>query len=461
MRRLLALAVTVSIGAGIGAELAFGQTAVARKVQDGIAAELTVTPDRASIRWKFLEGLPTPLEEVTASLNGRNVGVPVIQPYPADGQLTNVLALLDISGLQRQEQIDWFKTAMLTLVARKGARDQIGFAVYALEGGLLTSASNDPIDVVNMLRVMPAVDQKGNLSGALISSIRTLEMVDGDRRAIYCFTDGHDDGSVSLDQVAELALSTGVALNFVVLQSDRPADLPALARAAARTGGQLVATEAFEVFFTQPFALLDSGAEVTFPLDGARHYFWEGGAQLEVRFRYGDRKLEISAPAPVPAATAGETASFVVNEHPVGTASAAAVLLAGLAGGVLVRRRRPVRAAQPETIDEQAPAEAGSGPLPALATLEDTETGEVFSIVTPLTRIGRSPDNDIVLDEATVGRFHAVLQQIGDHAFSVQDQSSANGTLVNERRIDTATLADGDLIEFGRRSLRFREGGQT
>src|SRR5436305_10035123 len=68
--------------------------------------------------------------------------------------------------------------------------------------------------------------------------------------------------------------------------------------------------------------------------------------------------------------------------------------------------------------------------------------GESFKPAGERTRIGRSPDCDIFLDDVTVSRNHAVLvQQNGK--FHVEDQGSLNGTSVNRKRIANASLSEG------------------
>jgi DNA-binding SARP family transcriptional activator len=65
------------------------------------------------------------------------------------------------------------------------------------------------------------------------------------------------------------------------------------------------------------------------------------------------------------------------------------------------------------------------------------------------TRIGRRPDNDIVLDDDDVSRYHAVIIDTGS-SFVISDLRSTNGVLVRGRRIrPSATLADGDQIRIG------------
>ncbi len=62
------------------------------------------------------------------------------------------------------------------------------------------------------------------------------------------------------------------------------------------------------------------------------------------------------------------------------------------------------------------------------------------------TRIGRLSDNDIVIDDDTVSRYHAVIVDTGN-SFVITDLRSANGVDVAGQRIRiSATLADGDRI---------------
>jgi DNA-binding SARP family transcriptional activator len=75
--------------------------------------------------------------------------------------------------------------------------------------------------------------------------------------------------------------------------------------------------------------------------------------------------------------------------------------------------------------------------------------GQRHSLVGTATRIGRNPDNDIVLSDAKVSRHHAVITDDGT-TFLITDLGSANGVRVFGRRIDpSAELHDGDRIRIG------------
>jgi hypothetical protein len=80
--------------------------------------------------------------------------------------------------------------------------------------------------------------------------------------------------------------------------------------------------------------------------------------------------------------------------------------------------------------------------------------GESFRPAGERTRIGRSPDNDIFLDDVTVSRNHAVLVA-RDGKYVVEDQGSLNGTFVNRRRIESAPLEEGDELQIGKYRMTF------
>ena len=80
--------------------------------------------------------------------------------------------------------------------------------------------------------------------------------------------------------------------------------------------------------------------------------------------------------------------------------------------------------------------------------------GERFLINSPETTIGRSSDNDVVLDDVTVSRKHANIRRAGER-FELIDLGSLNGTYVKNNSIARATLSSGDEIQFGKFHMLF------
>jgi Zn-dependent protease with chaperone function len=78
-----------------------------------------------------------------------------------------------------------------------------------------------------------------------------------------------------------------------------------------------------------------------------------------------------------------------------------------------------------------------------------------------LTRIGRNLDNDIVVANDRVSRYHAEIVRRGEELMIV-DKGSRNGVWVNGWRITgPARLGPGDEIRIGRQEFRFTEKGAS
>lgn len=73
--------------------------------------------------------------------------------------------------------------------------------------------------------------------------------------------------------------------------------------------------------------------------------------------------------------------------------------------------------------------------------------------------IGRAKGADLIIDAALVSRVHCRLEA-GNEGVDVTDLSSTNGTFVNGKRVDRATLAKGDKLRVGRVELTLERSGR-
>ena len=64
-------------------------------------------------------------------------------------------------------------------------------------------------------------------------------------------------------------------------------------------------------------------------------------------------------------------------------------------------------------------------------------------------RIGRSTDNDLVVDDLAVSRHHAELRTGGDGRYEIADLSSHNGTYLNGQPVLRAPVGPRDLVGIG------------
>ncbi|NJM33692.1 MAG: FHA domain-containing protein [Rhodomicrobium sp.] len=102
---------------------------------------------------------------------------------------------------------------------------------------------------------------------------------------------------------------------------------------------------------------------------------------------------------------------------------------------------------------------ASHAPIPK-GWMEMIGEGRKIVVDKDIMQIGRHEHSDIRLDHKTVHRRHAALQRSPQHDFIITDLSGAggNGVLVNSKRVHTAALKDGDIIQLGEVRLKFQCG---
>ncbi len=86
--------------------------------------------------------------------------------------------------------------------------------------------------------------------------------------------------------------------------------------------------------------------------------------------------------------------------------------------------------------------------------------GPTYSLVKPMTTIGRNPDLDLALPgdaDLTVSGRHAEIEHTGQGAYVLRDLGSTNGTYVDNQRISAEVeLKESMEIRFGTRETRFK-----
>ncbi len=73
-------------------------------------------------------------------------------------------------------------------------------------------------------------------------------------------------------------------------------------------------------------------------------------------------------------------------------------------------------------------------------------------------RIGRTPDNDLVLSDLSISRHHAELRKSSDGKYQIVDLDSHNGTFVNGQRVTSAALTEKDIVGIGHATYRLTDG---
>ncbi len=95
-----------------------------------------------------------------------------------------------------------------------------------------------------------------------------------------------------------------------------------------------------------------------------------------------------------------------------------------------------------------------------LEILDGDRAGEVVTLGERPLRIGRKPQNDLVLVDEKASGVHAEVAFEGDRHV-LRDLGSTNGTLMDGRKITEVVLGSGDIFAIGRVRVRFRGEGEV
>ena len=83
--------------------------------------------------------------------------------------------------------------------------------------------------------------------------------------------------------------------------------------------------------------------------------------------------------------------------------------------------------------------------------------GERFQLVKEITTVGRHEHSDVLLDDVSVSRHHAVFTRTASGRITLRDLNSLNGTYVNGARVEETTLHSADEVQVGKFKLVFWE----
>lgn len=94
--------------------------------------------------------------------------------------------------------------------------------------------------------------------------------------------------------------------------------------------------------------------------------------------------------------------------------------------------------------------------MPKILLKFETSVIKEIPLDKPVLTVGRKPDNDIVLDNATVSGHHCKIYEAGGTWF-VEDLNSTNGTYVNGKKVLKAGLHANDSVAVVKYFLIFME----
>ena len=109
-----------------------------------------------------------------------------------------------------------------------------------------------------------------------------------------------------------------------------------------------------------------------------------------------------------------------------------------------------------ETIPLDSSSSSAEEPLYILSLLNNELMSSSWKLSNKDYKIGRSSENNIILDDITVSRNHALLS-VNNKNIKITDNNSTNGIYINNVIESDSELKSGDKIQIGKYLLLLTE----
>lgn len=466
-------------------------SATGATLTEHMAIACTQTPEqRLNCDYRLRE--TTELGSAVAEINGVIVDGELSASYPTAGDATALMLLIDTSDPARQAAIAATVKQLGTLLGLIRPHHRVGLASFDTDLYLLAEIGTPAAD---LKRAIAGLEAKGRTTELYRNAREAVRLLARDnnatRRVLIIFSDGlAEDYAYHHEDVVNLALEHEVIIHSVgyprsVAQS---VALQTIRRLSDETGGQYV--QADHVDFSLPEGVFqrmlratDSGGQLSFDLTPLLDNGLQGAHDLSLAFQTGDQSFIVLAPIVLPqhaaittpqstAQTAAAQASIATASPPAQIHRAPAVarpsrslwpwlvalgilILATLATVLLAIRR--VR----DTLEDGSVSSKRDAATPLAYLVMDDDTSRRHTIDKLPWRIGRGHNNDLTIDDHSVSRLHAEIRHNEQGQLLLKDLESLNGVFVNDNRIESIQLREGDHVDIGDIRMRFTLHDET
>ncbi len=441
--------------------------------------------------------LINPRASSSVSAQMASIKLPVTQKnYPSASDKTAILFLIDTSDPRRAKAIAKNIEHVKDLLGRLQAHHIAGLATFDSNLDIRQMPGATPNSIIEVLDTqVEAIGKTTELYRNTLQAVKLLADTKASRKLIILLSDGlAEDQAYHHQDVISAALSANVVINTIgyaqsVAQS---VSLQTLRRLSEESGGQFIAAgmpnySLPESYMARPFALIDNGGSFSIDLGKAAETGLYDTQTLKLLISAGAQNIRLDLPVELPAAPAPlveatpsvevdpidmmgkmpvqdlhqpvAPAAVVINPPPAASQTnpwlwygiplsfLIAVIAALLYFGKTFRRK-----AEEIAVEQKAHAHAAYGYL-----VRTDGSDERFTIDMNPWRIGRSKSNEMPLHDESISRQHAELHRDADGKVILTDLDSLNGVYLNDKKIKSAPLQEGDIVDLGDVTFRYSQ----
>lgn len=419
------------------------------------------------------------------SAHADEIELPVNMDLGGQSDSASIFFLIDTSDPGRQDVITKNIQQIENLLSASTGDYNFGLATFDNKLRILAPIGSNDAQIVAALKEIKAKGRTTELYRSLLLTIEKLSRTASNKKLIYLFSDGQaEDKAYFHGDVVKAARNKGVVINSVGFPRSVSLSvaLQTLRRLSEETGGVFTESDYnFKLpskFYQAAFANVDTGSGFNVDLGPLVNANIAGQTTITLEFNSDIGDTRVKAPvfvamnkmarptapalepqAPVPAVPAQPEIRIIAPAGEpdklnfwlwYGLPIAIVLLfLISLVTLILTYRKQPSGSSSGADLQQQ------TKPFAYLVTQE--EKPKRHPVLNTTWRIGRSRDNELVLDDNSVSRLHAEIHRYNNGNFFILDMKSLNGIYVNDEQVSKKKLEEGDIIEIGDIFLRFTQ----
>ena len=194
-----------------------------------------------------------------------------VSPFPADGQTSAILFLVDVSDPKRANTIQVKnRQHIVEMLLKQNDYEKTGIAIFDSEITILSPIGSTQEENIKATNSIIAKGQATEFYKNLLFAIQVLKNTDATRKGLVLISDGKDeDRAYKSEEVIRAAKDANVVilgLGYAERSSDTPY-LQTIKRLADSTNGQFINVSSDKLpsdFLSSPFGFLEKGGRVIF-----------------------------------------------------------------------------------------------------------------------------------------------------------------------------------------------------
>ena len=459
------------------------------------------TKDNRAIKcaYRFIE--PETIKKISATLGTTELPILDIKTYPFEDSTTSLLFLVDSSKSENPEKLQQIRSQIIALAQQTLSYQQIGLATFDASLKVLQPVGSDPEQIIQSTEDFRETEQPTELYRNILDALDLLKTSQADRKALYVFSSGQsDDQDIYHGEVVKAAKEAKIKIISIAypIAGTSVDTTQTLRRLSKDTGGAFIKAseddfELPELFMSDPYAPIDNGGILSIDLTSVLSGDFSGIQVAMLKFETNSKRITVKLPLELSSSkmktsaqlqdegsvetTGDRNSDNVKTEEPAHQTQTPMIadkknsknipdhaknppfplvdywlvipiglLLLGLTIFILSRNKKQLNSDQNQKEDD-------GKPLAYLVSLTDDSL--FYPIENSPWKIGRTRENHLFLEHSSVSRKHCEFKRNRDGSFTVIDLDSLNGVYVNNTKVSTGLITNGDKVDIGDVRLKF------